>query len=142
MLTEEPPPATAPPMALELVPPSTEQKRSRHRMPGVRRGSKLAKKSLLEQSAALDLADAMGCDPRCKRSFLGRCILYIADERNIATNSFSEIFHVSRLYQCNPHVSSRTASLAIIVPTRSPFFEISKSQKSEHDTRSGLSRPH
>ena len=91
-------------------------------MPGVRRGSKLAKKSLLEQSAALDLADAMGCDPRCKRSFLGRCILYIADERNIATNSFSEIFHVSRLYQCNPHVSSRTASLAIIVPTRSPFF--------------------
>ena len=32
-------------------------------MPGVRRGSKLAKKSLLEQSAALDLADAMGCDP-------------------------------------------------------------------------------
>ena len=50
MLTEEPPPATAPPMALELVPPSTEQKRSRHRMPGVRRGSKLAKKSLLERS--------------------------------------------------------------------------------------------
>ena len=27
---------------------------------------------------------------------------------------------------------SLTASLAIIVPTRSPFFEISKSQKSEH----------
>ena len=63
MLTEEPPPATAPPVALDLVPPSTDQKRSRRRMPGVRRGSKLSKKSLLEQSAALDLADAMGCDP-------------------------------------------------------------------------------
>ena len=48
--------------------------------------------------------------------------------------SFSDIFHVSRLYQCNPHVSSRTASLAIIVPTRPSFFEISKSQKSEHDS--------
>ena len=47
MLTEEPPPATAPPVALDLVPPSTDQKRSRRRMPGVRRGSKLSKKSLL-----------------------------------------------------------------------------------------------
>ena len=37
---------------------------------------------------------------------------------------------------------SLTASLAIIVPTRSPFFEISKSQKSEHDTLCVLSRPH
>ena len=57
-------------MALELVPPSTE-KRSRHRMPGVRRGSKLAKKSLLEQSAALDLADAMGCDPDEVDEYIG-----------------------------------------------------------------------
>ena len=37
---------------------------------------------------------------------------------------------------------SLTASLAIIVPTRSSFFEISKSQKSEHVLRSVLSRPH
>ena len=37
---------------------------------------------------------------------------------------------------------SLTASLAIIVPTRSPFFEISKSQKSEHDKICVLSRPH
>ena len=37
---------------------------------------------------------------------------------------------------------SLTASLAIIVPTRSPFFEISKSQKSEHVLARGLSRPH
>ena len=71
MLTEEPPPATAPPVALELVPPSTDQKRSRRRMPGVRRGSKLAKKSLLEQSAALDLADAMGCDPDEVDEYIG-----------------------------------------------------------------------
>ena len=71
MLTEEPPPATAPPMALELVPPSTEQKRSRHRMPGVRRGSKLAKKSLLDQSTALDLADAIGCDPDEVDEYIG-----------------------------------------------------------------------
>ena len=58
--------------------------------------------------------------------------------------SFSEIFHITRLYQCNLHVSSLTASLAIIVPTgtRSPFFEISKSQKSEHATLCVLSRPH
>eukprot|EP00964_Phaeocystis_antarctica_P030421 scaffold17184_cov76-Phaeocystis_antarctica.AAC.1 len=41
------------------------------------------------------------------------------------------------------HMSpSRTASLVIIVPTRSPFIEISKSQKSERDTGSGLLRPH
>jgi len=37
---------------------------------------------------------------------------------------------------------SLTASLAIIVPTRSPFFEISKSQKSGHATARVLSRPH
>ena len=37
---------------------------------------------------------------------------------------------------------SLTASLAIIVPTRSPFFEISKSPKSEHVFPSVLSRPH
>ena len=36
---------------------------------------------------------------------------------------------------------SLTASLAIIVPTRSPFFEISKSQKSEHATESALAVP-
>ena len=36
---------------------------------------------------------------------------------------------------------SLTASLAIIVPTRSPFFEISKSQKSEHATGSALAVP-
>eukprot|EP00964_Phaeocystis_antarctica_P135059 scaffold99409_cov66-Phaeocystis_antarctica.AAC.2 len=36
---------------------------------------------------------------------------------------------------------SRTVSLAILVPTRSPFFEISKSQKSGHVLRSGLLRP-
>ena len=46
---------------------------------------------------------------------------------------FLDIFHVSRVYQCNPHVPSRTASLAILVPIRSPFIEISRSQKSEHD---------
>ena len=45
---------------------------------------------------------------------------------------FLDIFHVSRVYQCNPHVPSRTASLAILVPTRSPLFENSKSQKSGH----------
>eukprot|EP00964_Phaeocystis_antarctica_P042205 scaffold24176_cov49-Phaeocystis_antarctica.AAC.1 len=37
---------------------------------------------------------------------------------------------------------SRTASLAILVPTRSPFYETSKSQKSGHVLRSGLTRPH
>eukprot|EP00964_Phaeocystis_antarctica_P093229 scaffold60102_cov64-Phaeocystis_antarctica.AAC.2 len=31
---------------------------------------------------------------------------------------------------------SRTASLAILVPTRSPVYEISKSQKSSHATLS------
>ena len=71
MLTEEPPPSTAPPVALDLVPPSTDQKRSRRQLPGVRRGSKLAKKSLLEQSAALDLADAMGCDPDEVDEYIG-----------------------------------------------------------------------
>ena len=71
MLTEEPPPSTAPPVALDLVPPSTDQKRSRRQLPGVRRGSKLAKKSLLEQSAALDLADAMGCGPDEVDEYLG-----------------------------------------------------------------------
>ena len=35
-----------------------------------------------------------------------------------------------------------TASLAILVPKRSQFSEISKSQKSERDTISGLTRPH
>ena len=35
-----------------------------------------------------------------------------------------------------------TASLAILAPERSPFDEISKSQKSEHDTRRVLSRSH
>lgn len=71
MLTDEPPPATAPPVALDLVLPSTDQKRSRRRMPGVRRGSKLSKKSLLEQLAALDLANAMGCDPDEVDEYLG-----------------------------------------------------------------------
>ena len=42
----------------------------------------------------------------------------------------------------NPGLQPHIASLAIIVPTRSPFFEISKSQKSEHDTARVLSRPH
>eukprot|EP00964_Phaeocystis_antarctica_P102794 scaffold68108_cov56-Phaeocystis_antarctica.AAC.6 len=37
---------------------------------------------------------------------------------------------------------SRTASLAIIVPTRSPFCEISKSQKSGHVLLRVLLRPH
>ena len=49
--------------------------------------------------------------------------------------SFSEIFHITRLYQCNLHVSSLTASLAIIVPTRSPFFEILKSFKITCDSQ-------
>ena len=50
---------------------------------------------------------------------------------------------VSRLYHSVTHSSPRlTASLAILVPKRSPFFEISISQKSERDTISGLSRPH
>jgi len=40
--------------------------------------------------------------------------------------TFLDIFHVSRVYQCNPNVPSRAASLAILVPTRSPFFETSK----------------
>ena len=41
------------------------------------------------------------------------------------------------------HMSpSRTASLVIIVPTRSSFYEISKSQKSGHVLGSGLTRPH
>ena len=36
---------------------------------------------------------------------------------------FRNIPHYSRLYQCNPRTSpSLTASLAIIAPTRSPFF--------------------
>ena len=37
---------------------------------------------------------------------------------------------------------SPTASLVILVHKRSPFSEISKSQKSEHDTFCVLSRPH
>ena len=37
---------------------------------------------------------------------------------------------------------SRTASLAILVHKRSPFSEISKSQKSERDTGRVLSGPH
>eukprot|EP00964_Phaeocystis_antarctica_P127329 scaffold90988_cov65-Phaeocystis_antarctica.AAC.2 len=37
---------------------------------------------------------------------------------------------------------SRKASLVILVPTRSPFYEISKSQKSERDTARVLTRPH
>ena len=58
---------------------------------------------------------------------------------------FSDIFHVSRLlFTSVTHASpSLTASLAILVPKRSrPFPEVSKSQKSEHDTGRGLSRPH
>ena len=51
-------------------------------------------------------------------------------------------WNIPRYSSVVPHVSSLTASLAIIVPTRSPFFEISKSQKSEHVLGSGLSRPH
>ena len=48
---------------------------------------------------------------------------------------FSDIFHVSRLYQCITHSSpSLTASLAILVPKRSQFSEISKSSKSERDS--------
>jgi hypothetical protein len=37
---------------------------------------------------------------------------------------------------------SLTASLAILVPKRSQFSEISTSKKSEHDTARVLSRPH
>jgi len=52
---------------------------------------------------------------------------------------FSNIFHVSRLYQCITHSSpSLTASLAILVPKRSHFSEISKSKKSKRDTISAI----
>ena len=58
------------------------------------------------------------------------------------SQKYSTLLVFTSEIQCNPHVSCRTASLAIIVPTRSPFFEISKSQKSEHDTLCVLSKPH
>ena len=55
---------------------------------------------------------------------------------------FSEIFHVTHLYLCNPHVSSLTASLAIIIPTPLTIFRDSQISKiREHDTARVLSRP-
>ena len=51
-------------------------------------------------------------------------------------SQLSEIFHITVVFTSVTHTSpSLTASLAIIVPTRSQFFEISKSQKSEHSTQ-------
>ena len=44
---------------------------------------------------------------------------------------FSDIFHVSRLYHSVTHSSpSLTASLAILVPKRSQFYEVSISLQS------------
>ena len=49
---------------------------------------------------------------------------------------FRNIPHYSRLYQCNPRTSpSLTASLAIIAPTRSSFYEILISQKADEQKR-------
>ena len=45
---------------------------------------------------------------------------------------YSTLLVFTRVTHTSP---SLTASLAIIVPTRSPFFEISKSQKSESTTQ-------
>ena len=55
-------------------------------------------------------------------------------ENRGGVTQFFRIFHIIRLYQCNPyHPSpSLTASLLRLVPTRSSFFEISKPQKSKH----------
>ena len=53
--------------------------------------------------------------------------------KKIGGDVFTSVTHTS---------PSRTASLAILIPTRSPFYGISKSQKSGHVLGSGLLRPH
>jgi hypothetical protein len=65
-------------------------------------------------------------------------------EKNIGgCQSFFQICSTLFVFTCVTHSSPiLTASLAILVPKRSQFSEISKSQKSERDTISGLTRPH
>jgi hypothetical protein len=56
-------------------------------------------------------------------------------EKNRGCHSVFQKYSTLLVFTSVTHASpSLTASLAIIVPTRSPFFEISKSQKSEHAT--------
>ena len=63
--------------------------------------------------------------------------------KNRGCQSYFQIYSTFVVFASVTHVSpSRTASLAIFVPTRSPFYEISKSQKSGHGTARVLSRPH
>ena len=63
--------------------------------------------------------------------------------KNRGCQSYFQIYSTFVVFTSVTHVSpSRTASLAIFVPTRSPFYEISKSQKSGHVLARGLSRPH
>jgi hypothetical protein len=65
-------------------------------------------------------------------------------EKNIGgCQSFFQICSTLFVFTSVAHSSPiLTASLAILVPIRSQFSEISKSQKSERDTISGLTRPH
>ena len=63
--------------------------------------------------------------------------------KNRGCQSYFQIYSTFVVFTSVTHVSpSRTASLAILVPTRSPFYEISKSQKSGHVLLRGLLRPH
>ena len=63
-------------------------------------------------------------------------------EKNRGCHSVFQKYSTLLVFTSVTHASpSLTASLAIIVPTRSPFFEISKSQKSEHATGSALAVP-
>ena len=59
---------------------------------------------------------------------------------------FSDIFHVTRLYQCNPHTSpSLTASLAILMPRHAHHFsrfQRLKNLRARVRRESGLSTPH
>ena len=64
-------------------------------------------------------------------------------QKNRGRKSHVYIYSTLLVFSSVTHMPpSRTASLAILVHKRSQFSDISKSQKSEHDTRSGLSRPH
>ena len=68
--------------------------------------------------------------PAKKESGIVDCLRYIPRSRQVIV--FSSVAHTSH---------SLKARHAILTPTRLPFPDISKSQKSERDNWSGLSRP-
>ena len=61
-LTEDPPPAAALAAPPELPAVTERKKRTRLLLPGVRRGSKLAKLSIFEQASVMMEAEALDCD--------------------------------------------------------------------------------